>query len=54
VSRIVHDHWENAKALAEAKAFGMSWTERAMQAYIAHFHGIELAAPGSAVAAQNQ
>jgi tyrosine-protein phosphatase SIW14 len=54
VYRMVHDHWENAKALAEAKAFGMSWTERAMQAYIAHFHGIELAAPGSAVAAQNQ
>lgn len=37
IYRIVHDHWENAKALAEAKAFGMSWTERAMQSYIAHY-----------------
>ncbi len=44
--RIVHDHWENAKALAEAKVFGMSWTERAMQAYIAHFK-----APMAAVSA---
>jgi tyrosine-protein phosphatase SIW14 len=54
VYRMVHDHWENAKALAEAKMFGMSWTERAMQSYIAHFRGIEIATPGSAVAAQNQ
>lgn len=47
VYRIVHDHWENAKALAEAKLFGMSWTERAMQAYILHFQ----APQGSAIAA---
>jgi len=44
--RIVHDHWENAKALAEAKAFHMSWTERAMEAYIQHFK-----APASATTA---
>ena len=53
VYRMVHDHWENAKALAEAKAFGMSWTERAMQNYITHFKVAEPAAPASAVT-QNQ
>lgn len=53
IYRIVHDHWENAKALAEAKAFGMSWTERAMQSYIAHYH-VSSPAPASSVAAQNQ
>jgi tyrosine-protein phosphatase SIW14 len=51
--RIVHDHWENAKALAEARSFGMSWTERAMQSYIAHYHGFEAPKP-TAAAAQNQ
>jgi tyrosine-protein phosphatase SIW14 len=44
VYRMVHDHWENAKALAEAKAFGMSWTERAMQSYITHYKVAEPAA----------
>jgi tyrosine-protein phosphatase SIW14 len=53
VYRIVHDHWENAKALAEAKAFGMSWTERAMQSYIVHYHASN-SAPASSVATQNQ
>jgi tyrosine-protein phosphatase SIW14 len=53
VYRMVHDHWENAKALAEAKAFGMSWTERAMQSYIAHYKVAEPAAQASA-ASQNQ
>jgi tyrosine-protein phosphatase SIW14 len=32
--RISHDHWENQKALAEAKANGMSWTEMAMKHYV--------------------
>jgi tyrosine-protein phosphatase SIW14 len=54
IYRIVHDHWENARALAEAKSFGMSWTERAMQSYIAHFHGSDISTPSAAVAAQNQ
>ena len=53
IYRIVHDHWENAKALAEAKAFGMSWTERAMQSYIAHYH-VASSAPASVAATQNQ
>jgi tyrosine-protein phosphatase SIW14 len=49
--RIAHDHWQNAKALAEAKTFGMSWTERAMQAFIVGFKAPEIA---SAVAAGAQ
>jgi uncharacterized protein (TIGR01244 family) len=32
--RISHDHWNNEKALAEAKANGMSWTEFAMKHYV--------------------
>jgi protein tyrosine/serine phosphatase len=32
--RIAHDHWENRKALAEAEANGMSWTEIAMKYYV--------------------
>ncbi len=35
--RIQHDGWSNAAALDEARKFGMSFTERAMRAYIAHF-----------------
>jgi len=46
--RITHDHWENAKALAEAKTFGMSFTERAMQAFIVAFKAPEIAAATSA------
>jgi tyrosine-protein phosphatase SIW14 len=49
VYRIVHDHWENAQALEEAKTFGMSWTERAMQSYIVHYKVGEPTAPASAV-----
>lgn len=32
--RISHDHWQNQKALAEAKSNGMSWTEMAMKHYV--------------------
>ncbi len=35
--RIQHDHWDNRRALAEARRHGMSFTERGMQAYILHF-----------------
>jgi protein tyrosine/serine phosphatase len=40
--RITHDHWSNQQALAEAKTFGMSSLEIAMQRFIMHF-----AAPAS-------
>jgi protein tyrosine/serine phosphatase len=32
--RISHDHWDNAKALGEAKSFGMAWIQKAMQHYV--------------------
>ena len=37
--RIAHDHWSNQQALAEAKTFGMSSLEHAMQHYILRFEG---------------
>ena len=36
--RISHDHWQNRQALDEAKQFGMSRFERAMQHYIMRFN----------------
>ncbi|HLJ50052.1 MAG TPA: protein tyrosine phosphatase family protein [Bryobacteraceae bacterium] len=36
--RISHDHWQNEKALTEARLHGMSWTERAMQHYILRYN----------------
>ena len=41
--RIVHDHWTNLQALNEAKSFGMSSMEVAMQHFILRF-----TAPGTA------
>ena len=35
--RVSHDHWTNENALAEAKSFGMSSMEMAMQRYILRF-----------------
>lgn len=35
--RISHDHWENRKALEEAKTYGLSSFERAMRSFIEHF-----------------
>lgn len=35
--RIAHDHWTNQQALAEAKSFGMSSLEVAMQRFILNF-----------------
>lgn len=47
--RIRHDHWDNPKALKEAKSFGMSWTQIGMKRYIESFRD---AIPESASAAQ--
>jgi tyrosine-protein phosphatase SIW14 len=49
--RIVHDHWENQKALREARAYGMYAIERAMMRYILNFNPAlaPLAAEESAV-----
>ena len=35
--RILHDKWENNKALAEAKSLGMHWIEVGMKNYIRSF-----------------
>jgi protein tyrosine/serine phosphatase len=32
--RISHDHWENHRALAEAKSNGMAWIQKAMQHFV--------------------
>jgi len=46
--RITHDHWSNQQALDEAKTFGMSSLEVAMQHYILNFKGLTLQTPISA------
>jgi tyrosine-protein phosphatase SIW14 len=48
--RVLHDHWKNADALAEAKGNGMSWTERSMQHYVLAYK-VPAAAPAAAIAA---
>jgi len=40
--RIQHDGWDNERALEEAKSYGMSHLELAMQAFIRHFAPIKL------------
>jgi len=35
--RIGHDHWDNKKALSEARSLGMSWYQRALQNFVLHF-----------------
>ncbi len=47
--RITHDGWENRKALQEAKGFGMSWTEIAMQHYVMGYHSPAVAATTGSV-----
>ncbi len=36
--RVEHDHWENAKALSEARHMGMSWYQIQIQHYVTAFH----------------
>ena len=51
--RIAHDHWDNQKALGEAKANGMSWTEMAMKHYVLAYKGnVEALTSASADSAQ--
>lgn len=40
--RIQHDGWDNRRALAEAKKYGMSMTERGMRHYILKFKPLAL------------
>ena len=49
--RIAHDHWTNQQALGEAKTFGMSSLEVAMQHFILRFNS---ATPQLAAAARTR
>lgn len=35
--RVEHDHWQNDRAVAEARSLGMSWYQRAIQHYVLNF-----------------
>jgi uncharacterized protein (TIGR01244 family) len=35
--RILHDHWKNDAALQEARSYGMSWFQKALQHYVMKF-----------------
>jgi tyrosine-protein phosphatase SIW14 len=35
--RVEHDHWQNDRAVAEARSMGMSWYQRAIQHYVLNF-----------------
>jgi tyrosine-protein phosphatase SIW14 len=41
--RVQHDGWDNQRALAEAKSYGMSSTERGMRSYVLKFQPMTLA-----------
>jgi protein tyrosine/serine phosphatase len=38
VYRIAHDGWTSDRAIAEAKTYGMSWTEFGMKGYISDYY----------------
>jgi protein tyrosine/serine phosphatase len=51
VYRISEDGWENKKALSEAKSYGMSFLERAIQHYVMDYKpGVAIASAGAASA----
>ena len=49
VYRISHDRWDNKKALSEAKSYGMSFFERAIQHYVMDYKpsSVTLASSGA-------
>lgn len=46
--RVEHDHWQNDKALAEARSLGMSWMEKGMQHFILTYMPRPFGAPATA------
>ncbi len=48
--RISHDHWDNGRALDEAKQLGMHWTQKAMQHYVKGYHPVQNASNAAPVA----
>ena len=45
--RIEHDHWQNDRALTEARSMGMSWFQLAIQHYVQNYQPKARAAPSS-------
>ena len=52
--RISHDHWDNRKALDEARSLGMRFFEFAMQNYITRFKPPSASGTDATVAAQEE
>jgi len=50
VYRISHDQWQNKKALSEAKSYGMSFFERAIQHYVMNYKPAVTVASGDVAA----
>src|SRR5580704_4169575 len=48
--RIVHDGWESKRALSEAKSYGMSMFQRAMQHYVTEYRTVGTSAGADATA----
>ena len=42
--RVEHDHWQNDRALAEARSMGMSWFQTAIQNYVRKYQARDLTA----------
>jgi tyrosine-protein phosphatase SIW14 len=50
--RISHDHWDNSRALQEAKNLGMAWIQVPLERYVMGYHSNQTAsAPASATPA---
>jgi len=46
--RVEHDHWQNDRALAEARSMGMSWFQTAIQSYVRKYQARDLTALAAA------
>ncbi len=53
IYRIEHDHWDNQKALAEAKTMKMASAERAMRNLVLNYKPVEVAAAQLSVTTVN-
>ncbi len=48
--RIGHDRWDNKRALSEARGYGMSWYQRALQKYVMRYQAPQKAAAAASPA----
>jgi protein tyrosine/serine phosphatase len=51
--RISHDHWDNGRALSEAKSYGMAWIQKAIQHFVMAYHPPVVAASTTAAGGSN-